>query len=93
MQLAYAIGVAQPLSIRVDCFGTGKYPEPKIVEIIRALFDLRPRGIIERLDLLKPVYKRTARYGHFGRPDFTWERLDMVSAIQQKLGAAVAAGR
>jgi S-adenosylmethionine synthetase len=84
VQLAYAIGVAQPLSIRVDTFGTGKLPETRIVEIIRELFDLRPRGIIEKLDLLKPVYKRTARYGHFGRPDFTWEKLDMVPAIQAK---------
>jgi S-adenosylmethionine synthetase len=93
VQLSYAIGVAQPLSVRVDTFGTGKHSEQRIAEVVRELFDLRPRAIIERLDLLKPIYKKTARYGHFGRPDFSWEKLDMVAAIQQKLSSPVAAGR
>jgi S-adenosylmethionine synthetase len=93
VQLAYAIGVAQPLSIRVDTFGTGKHSETRIVEVIRELFDLRPRGIIDRLDLTKPNYRKTARYGHFGRPEFTWEKLDMVDAIRQKLAAPVGAPR
>ncbi|MBI3817801.1 MAG: methionine adenosyltransferase [Planctomycetes bacterium] len=86
VQLSYAIGVAQPTSIRIDSFGTGKLPENRITEIVRELFDLRPRAIIERLDLLKPIYRRTARYGHFGRPDFSWEKLDVVDAIKQKAG-------
>ena len=65
-------------------------PETRIVQIVRELFDLRPRGIIERLDLLKPIYKQTARYGHFGRPGFSWEKLDVVDAIKSKV--AVPAG-
>src|SRR5438094_1612848 len=76
IQLAYAIGVAQPVSVMVDTFGTGRLPEPKIEEILRAEFNLTPRGIIESLNLRRPIYKKTAAYGHFGRsePEFTWER-------------------
>lgn len=69
IQLSYAIGVAQPTSIMVDTFGTGKLADEKIVEIIREKFDLRPAGIIKMLDLRRPIYKQTAAYGHFGRND------------------------
>ena len=84
IQLSYAIGVAQPTSIMVDTFGTGKVSNAKIVEVIRQNFDLRPAGIIQMLDLRKPIYKQTAAYGHFGRTDvdLTWERLDKVDALK-----------
>ena len=84
IQLSYAIGVAQPTSIMVDTFGTGKVSEDKIVKVIRDNFDLRPAGIIQMLDLRKPVYKKTAAYGHFGRTDvdLTWERLDKVNVLK-----------
>ena len=74
--LAYSIGVADPLWIGVETFGTGTMPETEIEVLIRKEFDLRPRAIIEELDLLRPIYAKTAAYGHFGRddPDFTWER-------------------
>lgn len=88
LQLAYTIGVAQPVSVNVDTQGTSRVPPDRIAEIIIELFDLRPRKIIERLDLLRPIYKKTACCGHFGRndPDFTWEKLDMVDAIRRKAG-------
>ncbi len=84
VQIAYVIGHAQPVSIMVDTFRTGKLPEERIIEIIQKVFDLSPTGIIETLDLLKPRYKATAAYGHFGREDedFTWEKLDKVAEIQ-----------
>ena len=84
IQLSYAIGVAQPTSIMVDTFGTGKVSEDKIVKVIRDNFDLRPAGIIQMLDLRKPVYKKTAAYGHFGRTDvdLTWEHLDKVDELK-----------
>jgi len=84
IQLSYAIGVAQPTSIMVDTFGTGKVSNAKIVEVIRQNFDLRPAGIIQMLDLRKPIYKQTAAYGHFGRTDvdLPWERLDKVDALK-----------
>ena len=87
VELAYAIGVAKPVSIAVDTFGTGTIPEEKIVEIIEKVFDLRPAAIISALDLRKPIYKKTAAYGHFGRTDvdFTWERLDKVNEIKKYL--------
>jgi len=80
LQLAYCIGVAQPVSILVETFGTAKVDEEAIEGAIRKLFDLRPKAIIERLNLLRPIYKKTAAYGHFGRelPEFTWERTDAV---------------
>lgn len=83
IQLAYAIGVAQPVSILVDTFGTGKIAEDKIVELIKKNFQLSPSGIIRELDLLRPIYKKTAAYGHFGRKDveFPWEKLDKVEAL------------
>lgn len=87
IQLSYAIGVAQPTSIMVDTFGTGKLSDAKIVEIIRRNFDLRPAGIIDMLDLRKPIYRKTAAYGHFGRSDvdFPWERLDKVEVLKEQL--------
>lgn len=87
IQLSYAIGVAQPTSIMVDTFGTGKVSNSKIVEVIRQNFDLRPAGIIQMLDLRKPIYKQTAAYGHFGRTDvdLPWERLDKVEALKASL--------
>ncbi len=85
IQLAYAIGVARPVSIRVDTFGTGIRPDGDIADMVRELFDMRPAAIIDRLDLRRPIYRKTAAYGHFGRDDadFTWERLDMVDAIRE----------
>lgn len=87
VQLAYAIGVAEPVSILIDTFGTGVVPEHKLVEAVRDIFDLRPAGIIKMLDLRKPIYKDTAAYGHFGRTDvqFTWEKTDKVEALQSLL--------
>ena len=87
IQLSYAIGVAQPTSIMVDTFGTGKTTNAKIVEVIRQNFDLRPAGIIQMLDLRRPIYKQTAAYGHFGRTDvdLPWERLDKVEALKASL--------
>ncbi|MGA2152128.1 MAG: methionine adenosyltransferase, partial [Geobacteraceae bacterium] len=88
VQIAYAIGVAEPVSVMVDTSGTGKIPSVRIAQIIREVFDLRPRAIIEELDLLRPIYKKTAAYGHFGRelPEFTWERRDKVDVIREKSG-------
>ncbi|MDE6312074.1 MAG: methionine adenosyltransferase [Lachnospiraceae bacterium] len=87
IQLSYAIGVAQPMSIMVDTQGTGKLPDDKIVEIIRENFDLRPSGIIKMLDLRRPIYKQTAAYGHFGRNDLDlpWEKLDKVEDLRKYL--------
>ena len=85
VQLAYAIGVADPVSIHVDTFGTGKVPEDKISEAIGANFQLTPKGIIETLDLKKPIFARTAAYGHFGNPEFSWEKLDKVDALKSAL--------
>ncbi len=88
VQLAYAIGVAQPVSISVETFGTGKVSESRLIEVIRENFNLSPVGIIEMLDLRRPIYQKTAAYGHFGREDadFTWEKLDKVSALKKSLG-------
>jgi S-adenosylmethionine synthetase len=87
IQLSYAIGVAQPTSIMVDTFGTGKLKDERIVEIIRENFDLRPAGIIKMLDLRRPIYKQTAAYGHFGRTDvdLPWERTDKVDVLKKYL--------
>ncbi len=88
VQVAYAIGVAEPVSVMVDCNGTGKIPSKRIAEIVREVFDMRPRAIIEQLDLLRPIYRKTAAYGHFGRelPEFTWERTDKAAIIREKAG-------
>ena len=87
IQLSYAIGVASPTSIRIDTFGTGKLSEDKLVDIIRENFDLRPAGIIQMLDLRRPIYKATAAYGHFGRNDLDlpWEKLDKVDVLKKYL--------
>ena len=87
IQLSYAIGVAQPTSVRVDTFGTGKLDEIRLVEIVRENFDLRPAGIIKMLDLRRPIYKQTAAYGHFGRNDLNlpWEKLDKVEVLKKYL--------
>lgn len=88
VQLSYAIGVAQPTSINVDTFGTGKIPEAQISELVRKHFKLTPKWIIEHLNLRRPIYRKTAAYGHFGReePDFTWERTDMAETLRQEAG-------
>ena len=88
VQLAYAIGVAEPVSVMADTFGTGTIPDSQITELIRAFFKLTPKGIIETLDLRRPIYRPTAAYGHFGRtgPGFTWERTDKADAIRKEAG-------
>jgi S-adenosylmethionine synthetase len=88
VQLSYAIGVAQPLSVRVDTFGTGKVSEEAIEAAIDAVFDLTPRGIVTALDLLKPGYEQTAYNGHFGRPGFSWEDTSKAAALTEAVGAA-----
>ncbi len=85
VQLAYAIGVADPVSIMIDTHGTGKADEEKIIKVIREVFDLTPLGIIKQLDLLNPIYKRTAAYGHFGRDNFSWEKTDKAEEIKKAL--------
>jgi len=91
IQFSYAIGVAKPISVHVDTFGTGKISDHKICEIIMKVFDLRPSAIIKTLDLKRPIYRETARNGHFGRelPDFYWERTDMVEAIQKEAASLI----
>ncbi|WP_298621682.1 methionine adenosyltransferase, partial [uncultured Zoogloea sp.] len=88
VQVAYAIGVAQPVSLMVETFGTGKVSDEKIVELVRRHFDLRPKGIIASLNLLRPIYSATAAYGHFGRDevDFTWETTDKAAALRADAG-------
>ena len=88
VQLAYAIGVAEPVSLYVNTFGTNKIPENQIEELVRKNFDMKPSGIISQLDLKRPIYKKTAAYGHFGRnePEFTWEKTDKVEALKQSTG-------
>ncbi|MFC5558247.1 methionine adenosyltransferase [Ureibacillus thermophilus] len=88
VQIAYAIGVARPVSISIDTFGTGKVSESQLVEWVEELFDLRPAGIIKMLDLRRPIYKQTAAYGHFGRTDIDlpWERTDVAEKLRQKAG-------
>ena len=87
VQLAYAIGVAQPVSVRIDTFGTGTVAESKLEKAARQIFDLRPAGIIQMLDLKRPIYRQTAAYGHMGRTDIDlpWERLDKVEALKKPL--------
>jgi S-adenosylmethionine synthetase len=89
VQLAYAIGVAEPVSVMADTFGTGTIPNSQITELIRAFFKLNPKGIIETLDLRRPIYRPTASYGHFGRtgPGFTWEKTDKAAAIKKEAGS------
>jgi S-adenosylmethionine synthetase len=93
IQLAYAIGVADPVSVHCETYGTGKLPEEKIVALIREHFSLTPKGIIETLDLRRPIYKATAAFGHFGRrlPEFTWEKTDRAEALSRAAGVTPAA--
>ena len=88
IQVSYAIGVAKPVSVLVDTFGTGKLADGEILSLIDKHFDLRPSAIIERLGLRRPIYAQTAAYGHFGRSDLDlpWERLDMVDVLKQEAG-------
>ncbi len=88
LQLAYAIGVADPVSVMVDAFGTENVSEERITSLVRENFALTPKGIIEALDLRRPIYKPTAAYGHFGRsgPGFTWERTDRAAALRKAAG-------
>ncbi len=88
VQIAYAIGVAEPVSVMVNTFGTGVIPSNEIARLVRQEFDMRPAAIIQTLDLLRPIYKKTAAYGHFGRelPEFTWERTDRVASLRQRAG-------
>ena len=88
IQVSYAIGVAEPTSISVHTFGTGSVSEAKLTELVRAHFDLRPKGIVKMLDLLRPIYRKTAAYGHFGREDeeFTWEKTDKAAALRAAAG-------
>jgi S-adenosylmethionine synthetase len=90
LQVAYAIGVAHPVSIEVECFGTERIPVARIEELVREQFDLRPGAILRDLDLMRPIYGKTAAYGHFGRPDhdFTWERTDKADALRAAAGLA-----
>jgi len=87
VQIAYAIGVAQPISVFIDTFGTGKIPDAEILELVKKNFDMRPKAIITNLQLLRPIYRKTAAFGHFGRndPDFTWERTDKADVLRQAL--------
>ncbi|MEP6505156.1 MAG: methionine adenosyltransferase domain-containing protein, partial [Betaproteobacteria bacterium] len=88
IQVAYAIGVAKPMNVTVYTEGTGVIPDDRIAELVNELFDLRPKGIIQMLDLLRPIYTKTAAYGHFGReePEFTWERTDKVQILRDAAG-------
>ncbi len=88
VQVAYAIGISKPVSINVKTFGTGKVSEERLVEIVGQVFDLRPKAIIQQLDLLRPIYHKTAAYGHFGRelPEFTWEKTDKIDALRDAAG-------
>ena len=88
IQLSYAIGVAKPTSVMVETYGTGKISDDKITDLVLKHFDLRPKGIVNMLDLLRPIYLKTAAYGHFGReePEFTWEKTDKAAALREDAG-------
>jgi len=92
VQVSYAIGVAEPTSIRVETFGTGAVSEDRLVALVREHFDLRPRGMVEMLDLLRPIYRQTAAYGHFGRTEaaISWERTDKAEALREAAGLRAA---
>jgi S-adenosylmethionine synthetase len=93
MQISYAIGVAQPVSVMVDTFGTGKLSDTEILELVEKHFDMRPKVIIDNLDLRRPIYRKTAVFGHFGRdaPDFTWERTDKVELLEKEVETGASA--
>ena len=88
IQISYAIGIAKPTSVMVTTFGTGKVSDEKIEQLVREHFDLRPKGIVQMLDLLRPIYRKSAAYGHFGRdePEFSWERTDKAAALKAAAG-------
>jgi S-adenosylmethionine synthetase len=88
VQVAYAIGISNPVSINVNTFGTSKFDDDEIVKMINQVFDLRPKAIIQQLDLLRPIYRKTAAYGHFGRErdDFTWEKTDKADELRDLAG-------
>jgi S-adenosylmethionine synthetase len=88
IQIAYAIGVAEPVSVMVDLMGTGTIAKTKVEELVTEVFDLRPAAIIEHLDLLRPIYRKTSAYGHFGRnePEFSWENTDIAKVLRDKAG-------
>ena len=88
VQLSYAIGVAKPINVTVYTENSGRIPDARIAELVQTHFDLRPKGIIRMLDLLRPIYRKTAAYGHFGRdePEFTWEATDKVEALREAAG-------
>ena len=88
IQIAYAIGVAEPVSIMLDLMGTGVLPKERVKEIVKEVFDLRPAAIIEYLDLLRPIYANTSAYGHFGRTEseFSWEQTNMADTLREKAG-------
>jgi S-adenosylmethionine synthetase len=88
IQISYAIGVAQPVSVMVNTFGTGKLPDEEILELVKKHFDMRPKAIVDHLNLLRPIYRKTAVFGHFGRddPDFTWERTDIAETLKKDAG-------
>ena len=90
LQVAYAIGVARPVSVMVECFGTERIPVDRIERLVREHFDLRPAAILRELDLMRPIYAKTAAYGHFGRADhdFSWERTDKAQALREAAGLA-----
>jgi len=92
VQLAYAIGVAEPVSVLVDTFGTGKLSSAELTKLIRKNFALTPKGIIESLNLRRPIYQKTAAYGHFGRtePEFTWEATDKAAKLAEQAGVGAA---
>jgi S-adenosylmethionine synthetase len=87
IQISYAIGVAQPVSTLINTYETGKLPDSQILEIVKRHFDMRPKAIIDQLNLLRPVYRKTAVFGHFGReePEFTWERTDKADELKKEL--------
>ena len=88
VQIAYCIGVAEPVSVLVHTFGTNRIPEDKISKLVRITFPLKPAALIKHLNLRRPIFRKTAAYGHFGRddPDFTWEKTDMVEILQKEAG-------
>jgi S-adenosylmethionine synthetase len=90
IQISYAIGVAKPTSVMATTFGTGRLPDEKIEALIARHFDLRPKGIVQMLDLLRPIYKPTAAYGHFGRAGFSWEKTDKAAALAADAGVKAA---
>ena len=88
IQISYAIGVAEPVSVMLNTFGTGKLPDEAILQLVKRHFDMRPKAIIRELNLLRPIYRKTAVFGHFGRddPDFTWERTDKALVLKKEAG-------